>query len=649
MNFFLAQEHARKASRKLVLWFILCVFAVIALVYLVMAFALKAANSGSSANQSLSPPPGWWQPELFVFTFVVVGGLILIGSLYKLARLSGGGSVIASDLGGRQVDPDTREPRERRLLNVVEEMSIASGLPVPEVWIMDNEQGINAFAAGTDPSNAVIGVTRGTLEKLTRSELQGVIAHEYSHILNGDMKLNMRLTGWIFGLVMVSLIGRLLLQSLRFMRGSRDSKGGGAILAIVLLGAAVWIIGAIGILFARMIQAAISRQREFLADAAAVQFTRLPDGIAGALKKIGGYAEHGKIEAAKATEARHMFFASSNLSSMMATHPPLEERIRAIEPNWKGEMLEGSSDPVSEEDLRGMAPEPEKQAQTGSGTASPPTIPGTEAMGGAVGGAMGSAGSVPGMNPATGILAAAAIAEEESNQGLIRAQASLFALLIPAEDSETERKILAEQGYHDQLVDLACDFAKQQGELSSQAKLTRIDTALPWLRRMSPDEARVMVDTIQKLIEADGEIDLFEFMLQQVSKRHLEIGLGLRQPPPIRHKRLADLETEVAQLLAIFAKVSGDPDALKPAMAEYQKLTSRELPVVEMDFTKAGNSLQKMDGSTPIIKRQILRLCLLAAKQDDEINDNEAELLRAIAEALGCALPRNGNGFADLD
>ncbi|MGB0292046.1 MAG: M48 family metallopeptidase [Luteolibacter sp.] len=639
MNFFTAQEEARKASRRLVLWFGLCVIGVILTVYTMLVVGIHYANIKSDGLLA-----NWWQAELFLITFVAVGGIILAGSLAKLAKLSGGGSVIARDLGGRQVEPCTRDPKERRLLNVVEEMSIASGTSIPEVWVMDDEEGINAFAAGTDPSNAVIGVTKGTLEQLTRSELQGVIAHEYSHILNGDMKLNMRLTGWIFGLVMIALVGRIMLESLRFVRGSRDSKGGvGIVLAIALFGVAVWIIGSIGVLFARMIQAAISRQREFLADASAVQFTRYPDGISGALKKIGGYAQHGKIEAAKASEARHMFFASSSLSSVLATHPPLDQRIKAIEPNWNGEMLEGGTDAVSKDEFT-CAPESANAASTGS-SATPPPIPGSRAIQDAAG----SAGGIPGMNATTAIIAAAAIAEEEAQAiGLIQAQGLMFGLLIATNDHETGRRILTNQGYDETLIQVALTASSDHSQGDSQHKLTCVDAALPWLRAMNHQQARNMITTIKLLTEADGEINLFEFMLTQVSQRHIEIGLGLRQPPTIQFRRIAELESEVANLLAVFSSVSGDDNALEPAAAEYMEHTTHELPRVTMDFNEAASGLQRMDRSSPIVKQQILRLCWLTANQDGQINDHEAELLRAVAEALGCALPRTDNGFADL-
>jgi len=624
MNFFAAQEEARKTSRKLVLWFSLCLLAVIVLVYIVLMVGLNHLATGSAEPMAAAPtPPGWWHPGIFLFTFVVVGGIILTGSLSKIAQLSAGGSVVASSLGGRQVDPSTREPLERRLLNVVEEMAIASGLPVPEVWIMDEEQGINAFAAGTDTGNAVIGVTRGTLERLTRNELQGVVAHEYSHILNGDMKLNMRLTGWIFGLVMIAILGRMLVQSLRYIRGSRNSKGGGVVVGIALLGIAVWIIGSVGVLFARILQAAISRQREFLADASAVQFTRYPEGIAGALKKIGGYAEHGAIKSPTAAQTRHMFFASSSLSSMLATHPPLEERIRAIEPNWKGRMLEGGSDPVSPDEFR-------KSAAVGS-----LPVSGFSATAGA--------SPLPAENTDLSGEAAAAAAPCVSD-----AKAGLYSLLLDADNTDQGRTILASHGNEPMVIEHAVSLATGARAIATQDKLARIDAALPLLRRMSVEEARAFLNSVKGLVEADGQIDLFEFMLQQVCQRQLEIGLGIRRPPAIRYKRIAELEGEVAALLAVFAAISGDPDALQPAGVEYEEHTGRALPQVAMDFVAASEALPRMDASTPLVKRQILRLCLLTVHQDGQVNDSEAEMLRAVAEALGCGLPRQDNDFPDL-
>ena len=278
MDFFEAQDQARRRTKWLVLWFILAMLGVVAAVNLLIFIFF-----GDGGGVGIMIPAS-----------VGTAGIILAASGFKSMQLSSGGAVVAQDLGGRLVMPGTTDFEEKQLLNVVEEMAIASGMPVPQVYIMDNEESINAFAAGTEPSNAVIGVTRGCLQILSRDELEGVIAHEFSHILNGDMRLNMRLIGLLFGLMVISIIGRGLFEVMQFsaLTSRRDREGGGGAMAFFLLGLGLMIIGSIGVFFGRLIQAAISRQREYLADASAVQFTRNPDGIANALKKIGGLSQN---------------------------------------------------------------------------------------------------------------------------------------------------------------------------------------------------------------------------------------------------------------------------------------------------------------------------------------------------------------------
>jgi len=299
MNFYEAQDDARKRSRWLILYFILAVIGVIMALYTV--YGLVMMNMGGSYydeyGKEISLGGSWWDTGAFIKIAGITTAVILVGNIFKSLQLAGGGEAIARDVGGRPVDPHTTNLDEKRLINVVEEMAIASGVPTPQVWIMDSEPGINAFAAGTEPGNAVIGVTRGCVQHLTRGELQGVIAHEFSHILNGDMRLNMRLVGWLFGIMMLSLLGQMLLNSLRYVRirsNSRDDNSGGIVVAMLVAGIALLVVGSVGVFFGRMIQAAISRQREFLADASAVEFTRDPSGLAGALKKVGGQA-HGSF------------------------------------------------------------------------------------------------------------------------------------------------------------------------------------------------------------------------------------------------------------------------------------------------------------------------------------------------------------------
>ncbi len=626
MNFFEAQERARKSSRALVWWFILSVVGVIVVMYVlgVSLWQFSSTNPQGIYHATDTAELVWWDPTMFTWVSVLVGGVIMTGSWVKLAQLSGGGKVVAQSLGGRAVEPTTTDLPERRLLNVVEEMAIASGVPVPEVWIMDEEQGINAFAAGTDPSNAVIGVTRGTLERLTRTELQGVVAHEFSHILNGDMKLNMRLMGWIFGLVMLSMLGRIMIESLRFMRGSRDSKAGGIILALVVAGLAVWLVGSIGVLFARMLQAAISRQREYLADASAVQFTRQVEGIAGALKKIGGYSEQGTIRSPKAMEARHMFFAGSGFSSLMATHPPLEKRIKAIDPQWNGEMLEGKADPVRAEEFSGAIGFSGLLEQTA---------------------ARGSVDSL-GENVRLDMNVGAAIREDLRAGKAIAfskqdAKTLLLGLLVAADHDwrETAKRILEEHGLDAEMIAQVIAWSVDLEGYDSSKKLALVDLSLSWLRKMSQSEARDFVTASQALIEADGEVNLFEFMLQKVIERHVLIGLGLKPVPSMRYRKIQDLERELADLLSVFANLAGGGTAIEVAAAQYREHTGRELPRSTAGLSEVSSALEEMDAATPLVKQQILLLCGLVVTDDGHVAHQELELLRAAAEAIGAPIP----------
>ncbi|RPJ35058.1 MAG: hypothetical protein EHM17_04105 [Verrucomicrobiaceae bacterium] len=636
MNFFQTQERARVASRWLIVWFSLALCGVVASLYAV-AVMMKSWLATDHYGQQAAT--AWLDPDLAVSIGPMAGGLIVLGSLYKLTQLSAGGSVVARDLGGRAVDPATTDPLERRLLNVVEEMAIASGLPAPETWILDDEDGINAFAAGTDPANAVVGITRGCLERLSRDELQGVVAHEFSHILNGDMKLNMRLTGWIFGLVMIAMIGRMLLQLLRHVRISNDnnSKGGGVVILIAAAGAAVWLIGSIGSVFARLIQAAVSRQREYLADASAVQFTRHPPGLANALKKIGGFSQHGVIRSPGASEARHLFFASSDLLKLgFATHPPLESRIRALEPDWNGGFLTAERQP----------PPPPRARHTAVSqiTGAPVTrlVPASASF------ALDSLAESTRLDPRVGSiirrdLRGANIGFHSKDE----AKVLLYGLLLAQDGTGRENALvlLGEKTDHETTV-AANDWCRQLASRSAAEKLALLDLSLPWLRRMSHDEARAFLQLNRALIEADGGMSLFEFMLERVLERHVAVGLGLRPVARMQFRALGDLQRETAILLGAFAGQSGDPSALDAAASEYRQHAGMELERLEpaaCTLDLVATALARFEMATPLVKSQILRLCGLAAMSDAMLNDGEVELLRAAADAIGAPVPPLGH------
>src|SRR6516162_6589397 len=328
MDFFEQQAQAHRKTKWLIVYFAMAVVAMIIAIYvaaLLIFSGIKIHESRSEYGQE-QPPFSVWDPQIFGTVSLVTLTIIGVGSLYRISALSAGGRAVSEMMGARAVNPTTTDPDERKLLNVVEEMAIASGVPVPQVYVMDEEDGINAFAAGHQPGDATVTVTRGCMKLLSRDELQGVIAHEFSHILNGDMRLNLRLMGLVFGILCLTVIGRVLIRT----RGRKNP--------LPLVGLALIVVGWAGAFFGRLIQAAVSRQRELLADAAAVQFTRNPAGLGGALKKIGGLGYGSRIESPHAEEASHLFLANGVGNSLFSTHPPLTERIRALDPNFEGKF-----------------------------------------------------------------------------------------------------------------------------------------------------------------------------------------------------------------------------------------------------------------------------------------------------------------------
>ncbi|MDZ4334342.1 MAG: M48 family metallopeptidase, partial [Pseudomonas sp.] len=336
MNFFEQQDRARRNSGRLLILMALAVLSLITLTSLALGAIWQLFGNDQSSLGLLEGPgsllPSW--PLVGCVALAVIG-VVLLGSLYKQLQLSRGGQAIAERLGGRLINLSPQNLEERRLLNVVEEMALASGTSVPPVYVLD-DAGINAFAAGLTPQDAVIGITRGAICQLSRDELQGVIAHEFSHIFHGDMRLNTRLVSVLHGILLLGLIGGFLLRSSG--RGSRSSRDN-SVAIVLAIGVTLWVLGYAGTFFGNLIKAAVSRQREFLADASAVQYTRNPDSIAGALKKIGGNLYGSQLQAGHAAEFSHMYFAAGvrqALDGMLATHPPLDQRILRITPGWDG-------------------------------------------------------------------------------------------------------------------------------------------------------------------------------------------------------------------------------------------------------------------------------------------------------------------------
>ena len=656
MNFYEAQDDARKRTKWLVLYFALAVIGVVAAVYTVVGFAYQYQGGSEITyrdqlgNVTREVTSGvWWDLGRFLTVAGVTTGVILLGNLFKSLQLAGGGAAVARDVGARPVDPHTTDLDEKKLVNIVEEMAIASGLPVPQVWIMDDEVGINAFAAGTEPGNAVIGVTRGCIQRLTRGELQGVIAHEFSHILNGDMKLNMRLIGWLFGIMMISTLGIMLFHSLRFMRvrGNGRDNNGGLVIALLLAGVTLLVIGSIGVFFARMIQAAISRQREYLADASAVEFTRDPSGIAGALKKIGGQEHGSDINNAKAGEASHMFFADGGMFSYgFETHPPLDVRISSIEKGWDGKFQNTELPPVAHQGgpaNHSRGNDARLSGFSGGKARSQAKVKVDRKDWDGIGDS-----SHQNVKLGEQILDAISDDWKAACHDREYAQALIFGLLLANDDDERLQDEVSylKKSAGKNAVELALSWNQELREAHSSEKIVLLDLCIPTLRRLTRPEYERFIEITRWMIASDGEVDIFEFMLQKVLERHLSAHFLNYGGVKTRYNKLSKLSDEVNILISTLAGIGAANDeelvtaygAASNALAELGEKLSI-LPPERCGLDAVDKALDKLEQASPMIKKQVLHACGLAVMNDGELESKEAEMLRAVADAMGSSLP----------
>jgi Zn-dependent protease with chaperone function len=661
VDFFEHQEVARRASRRLIVLFALAVLCVVVAVNVVGAGIYFTAFLPAGRPWATAALPNGF----FLTNTLVVLGLIAGGTALETSALASGGDAVAKMVGARPVDPSTRDLLDRRLLNVVEEMAIASGVAVPRVFVMDDESSINAFAAGHSIDDAVITVTRGTLTRLTRDELQGVIGHEFSHVLNGDMRLNMRLIGVLFGLTMVAMAGRFLLEVAG--RGRGGSGRGGGIAVVALAGVTLWVLGYIGVFFGRLIKAAVSRQREFLADASAVQFTRNPDGIGGALRKIGGLgAAEGlgtRIDHPRAEALSHLFLGAARpafVSGLFATHPPIEERVRRI----YGRALQFLPAP---EDRVALALE----GRPAAGAELPP-IPffATPPAAGIAGPA--SATFPDALSPVAGLVtasaaAAAQITDSVGKVGLPRSRdfalddaqrATLAALRAAAADGSRsqllalallvdldvelraqQRKVIAE-AYGGEALPIVDDYHGRIQQLPPGARQPLADTAMPALRKLPHDARQRLLRVAHMLIVADGRLSVPEFLLFTILKRRLGPDAG--RAVSISHRTVGELPREAGLVLSLAAAVR------LPERAEHAfNAGALLLPGVDAPFTP-GNSirldavsdaLDRLNRLAPLAKPQLIKAVTATAFADDATNWRAASTLRMICAALDAPLP----------
>jgi Zn-dependent protease with chaperone function len=582
--------------------------------------------------------------------WVTLGTLTVIGlgSLYKISELSGGGEHVALMLGGRAVDPQTRDPAERRLLNVVEEMALASGIAVPPVFVLENESGINAFAAGHQPSDAVVAVSAGALRYLTRDELQGVMGHEFSHILNGDMRLNLRLIGIVYGILVLAVIGYYVMRFSGSFSSSDSKKSGGAA-GVFLFGIVLMVLGYIGVFFGNLIKSAISRQREFLADASAVQFTRNPGGISGALKKIGGLSEGSRIRDAHAEEVSHMFFGNAftgGFFNLFATHPPLEERIRALEPDFDGRFPD--VEPVS--NLAEAAP---KRPRT--------VLPNILGMPGAM-----AAGAVV---PAVAALDSGSTTQRIGRQGAAElnragqligdlpqplldavrepfvAPAVIYALLLSREDETVRAKQLQllQSRIERSLFDHIQEMVPLVDSLVAASRLPLVELAVPALKKASQPQYGQFREVVDALVNVDGTVDLYEYCLRTVLFSYLDVHFGLKRPMAIHYRTVKSVAQPLAVVLSTLAYVGHTrPEDAQRAYAcgtENLPLPTAILPLSQCRLPAFDAALGELARSSPEVKRSILAAMAACVAADGKIMPAETEILRAVAAVLGCPMP----------
>jgi Zn-dependent protease with chaperone function len=635
LNFFEAQDKARRNTLWLIVLFVL---AVAGLILLTNFFLLSILVYVKTKQIVVSPEMLYYYYSWKEFTIVSVGVCLLIlgGSSYKALSLSGGGPTVAEMLGGRLVSHATTDLQQRQLLNVVEEMAIAAGMPIPQVYLL-SDTSINAFAAGVSPANAVIGITEGTLRRLSREELQGVIAHEFSHIANGDMRLNIRLIGMLHGILLIGLIGYFLVRSLRFAGRSRSSKGGAGLLAIAALGIGLMIIGYAGSFFGQWIKAIVSRQREYLADSSAVQFTRNQDGIAGALKKIGGSAVGSYISSPSAPEYSHAYFVNGLnffLQPWFATHPPLEKRIRRIEPRWDGEYLKSEIiKPASPEPAKAQPSAAEKLAMTAAVLSSAEE-------------AIGQVGTLNEENIeyVRQLIIATPLLLREAAQDAYSARLLIYAALVQLQKDKTAAMAVVARYADPDMQALVEKYLPEIEALEDKFKFPLLELGINALRELSPNQFVQFKAALESIIASDKSVNLREWIVQRFVLQQLDQHFGFRKPPKARVASLDTVGEEVGALLSLIAWIE-HRKADNAAAAFAAGAAEAGLPNLELLSAKTfklellDRSLDRLMQLRPLVKPRLLKACVALIMHDGKATTRGIELVRTISTCLDCPMP----------
>jgi Zn-dependent protease with chaperone function len=641
VNFFQQQDVARRNSRLLVLLFSLAVLGLILLTNAAVAAFLYFGDDYSiysGSRRGVSGFVSYFSWERFGGIGLAITATVTLVVMVKWIQLSTGGKVVAESMGGIRILPQTRDQAERRCLNVVEEMALAANMPVPPVYVMNHERGINAFAAGIVPADAVVAVTRGTIDHLKRHELQGVIAHEFSHILNGDMRLNIRLAAMLKGITFIGDVGHILLRSNSRVRTGRSGKNDAA---LPMLGLALWILGWLGGLAAGFIKAAISRQKEYLADAGAVQFTRDSGGIADALKVIGGYIPGSLVHAARAAEMSHIFFGQieHHLWQLFSTHPSLQERIRRLDARWDGQYIQRQPKHY---------PNP---------TIEPSDVAGTKRAA-LVAAAMASVASSAGTQQA---LPDADFAEETVDFEAETAEQAQIPLALVRHSHEPlgahALTCALLMNVHEDVYPLQIDVLQQSktrglavlthtlfpavAELGAPKRLPLLELCLPALKSISLKQYRSLKTTLLQLIQADARTELHEWCLYQLVRHYLDPEFIQVKPSRARHRSLSKVQPHLRVTLSVLAHEGGGDTATVFQMGTRELgLDSLQLlPRDQCSVSAFSKSVHELADCYPLLKPRVLKAMTLAAGEDGQLSPEEKEIIAAMAAVMDCPSP----------
>ena len=621
MNFFRAQDEARGRTTKLVVLLVLAIVVLTGTLYVLAVFltgyhTVPTSSVGVSSLIFDGAHRDWFQPKLFCLTTGLALAVILGGSLLRIAELSKGGGAIAERLGGRLIGATTKDAAERRYLNVVQEMALASGLPVPLCYVIDGDETINAFAAGNTPQDAAVGVTRGALRNLTRDELQGVIAHEFSHIGNGDMKLNLRIIGTVAGLTALAQLGYIIVRIGLNSGSSRKNN----LWPLAIAGLVVVLVGLGGVFFARVIQASVSRQREYLADASAVQFTRNPLGFASALRKVAGLSGAQREASSAELEAQHMFFAGSAsfLESLFSSHPPITERIRRVDPAFDGHIPDVKPVAVTADDepVAGLS---------GRSVATPPPLP-TPARSAPtdlqIQDSVGFRGVIPG-------------ALREASEDPVSAMAVVLGLILRSDPAQRAAQLAqAEPLAGGEVVKEARRLDALLRAVPAGSRVALLDLSMPALRQLSPAQ----VAAFRKALERAGyeaEDGLIVLLIQASMRRYLSTD---KNPP----SRPGDLAAACGLVLSAVVQTSGEDAAaqgrayvLGAGVLGMAGLSPTMVPPASVDLAKVDEALAVIAGQAVPARRQFVRAIGAAMLHDGRAEPAEVEIVRAAADSLG--------------